>query len=1465
KVPNLHTAPSSIGQYYLILDLMGSSENGITTPTYGLQMFYYVKTLSLELRATDYVVNPGQQNVVAYGTVRLVPDGTPVAGENVEISFAGENYTVTTADNGYYSCVLNIPHRTGVENLRAKMVDSRGLEMENCVTITIGSIDISFIPETEIAGEGQPFKMYGTALRRPENTPVQNTEVKFYIENSYVKSVYTGSNGAYEIVHTFPTRGLYGLRIVIVDSDGIVGENTMDIIVGRPLRIWDNVGIKDVSGVPIPATMTFYEPGTSNIAFQISTYENGAYDRWGFAGYFDLEITFPNQSVTLKYENLNLDGFSAWDQIYRFIEADTPPAAYVSVPGTRGTLRGIAVRPHQVFTENYNRLVITFNYSSYIQQVGDIWFLRVYRSKGYQLENRLVEGGWKELGGTLNVANYTITAIDNEDPPAVAYVVAEYDPLSAVLLTFENAVSTIQETAGFLGEMSQHLMENALLLAGVVENLKQTVGNLATQENMAALAEIQGQIADILENVSGILSYLVTLENSSFGLTENLWSAFIQLSQVLENASRSSQIEEIREQLSEAFDLLQQLAPREALSVDPSIIWLEIYQGETTEVFVRVTNTSTSTLSVHPEKGVRNWPESLELDRSIRISFEPSVLSLKSAETKTLTVTVIAGTMVPAGVYSGEIVIKDTGVEKAVPVAIRVRPWARGLFDLSVTSLVKTSYPGGKIPVEVQLKNMGIQAADVEVTVYLESVSGTALATIMGETVKVDVSETKVQRYEIEVPTDIEEGQYVVKAVGVYKWNGDEVTISGIDTVNIEKFIKVTIRVLAREVEPGGKIPFEAEFRNTGTEWTEVDITFQLLTPAGEPCWSESVRISLEPNSTERRTYEAEAPADTAGGTFVLTASGEYIWLEKAISVTAAEAEVQVKSPPFTFFGLSIPWLIMTIISAVAAIVAGRFGYRYYQRRKAARRRFEARLFMAELPKPSPDAIRIGRLAEAPGEAYLDINDLRMHVMTAGATGGGKTISSMVIAEEALLKGKNVIVFDPTAQWTGFLKKCTSEKMLSYYKNFGMKESDARGFPGVVKLVTNPRQKIDMKELLGEEAKGKITVFVIERLKPGDMDVFVTNVIQSIFESQPMEYPGLKTLLIFDEVHRLLPRFGGTGAGVIQLERAVREFRKWGIGVMLVSQVMGDFEEEIRSNIRTQVQFWTREKEELDRISRTYGEEHMRSVSKAPVGFGMLVNPDYNRGRPYYINFRPILHEVQRLDPRQLDRYYAADERIETVKYKLRKLEEKGVDVFDLRIELGLAMRKLEEASFDMVDAYLESLEPRVESVCAQHKLAGLKREIELRSEKEIKETQLAALRERERRLGMAAKRPPEIVEAYKELLARATPVATKETGKPLQEEVHPMAERGPPRSEEEIEEQMEEIEKPEEKKAKEKPRKEEKKAEATEEKAGGEEKAEEKTAEELKTKKTLKGKKEKDEAKSPAPKKNNGGQKKKR
>ena len=188
--------------------------------------------------------------------------------------------------------------------------------------------------------------------------------------------------------------------------------------------------------------------------------------------------------------------------------------------------------------------------------------------------------------------------------------------------------------------------------------------------------------------------------------------------------------------------------------------------------------------------------------------------------------------------------------------------------------------------------------------------------------------------------------------------------------------------------------------------------------------------------------------------------------------------------------------------------------------------------------------------------AYLDPHRLTTHAIVAGATGGGKSISAQVIIEEALKQDIAVLVFDPTAQWSGMLRKNEDKKMFAYYPPFGMKPTDARGFPGNIRAVKDPRQIIEVEKYF---QPGHIQIFTLNKLQPKDMDIFVANVIRGIFESDPKEYPTLRTLLVFDEVHRLLPKFGGSGEGFVQIERACREFRKWGYGVMLVSQVLSDF------------------------------------------------------------------------------------------------------------------------------------------------------------------------------------------------------------------------------------------------------------------------------------------------------------------
>jgi hypothetical protein len=297
------------------------------------------------------------------------------------------------------------------------------------------------------------------------------------------------------------------------------------------------------------------------------------------------------------------------------------------------------------------------------------------------------------------------------------------------------------------------------------------------------------------------------------------------------------------------------------------------------------------------------------------------------------------------------------------------------------------------------------------------------------------------------------------------------------------------------------------------------------------------------------------------------------------------------------------------------------------------------------------------------------------------------------------------------------LRKLEDKKFLSIYPQYGLKPKDARAFPGNIKAVMNGRQIIDVFKYLKE---GEIQVFTTNKLDPSDYDIFVANMIRQIFRSKLDEFRGLRFLIVFDEIHRILPKFGGSGQGFIQIERGCREFRKWGIGILLISQVLSDFVGQIKSNINTNVQMKTRDEGDLERIKMNYGESYVQELVKSPVGTGMVQNSAYNGGVPYYIQFRPIFHSVKRLADEELDEYNKYNDIVEQLQYEFEQLEELGQDVFDLKLELKLATDKIKSGNFNMVKIYLDGLTPRVEKFWDKVGKKPKKLEIELVSEEEL-------------------------------------------------------------------------------------------------------------------------------------------------
>jgi len=334
----------------------------------------------------------------------------------------------------------------------------------------------------------------------------------------------------------------------------------------------------------------------------------------------------------------------------------------------------------------------------------------------------------------------------------------------------------------------------------------------------------------------------------------------------------------------------------------------------------------------------------------------------------------------------------------------------------------------------------------------------------------------------------------------------------------------------------------------------------------------------------------------------------------------------------------------------------------------------------------------LGKIAETNIKMYFDMNDLTTHVLIAGATGSGKSVTGNIFVEELLDHKIPVVVFDPTGQWTGFMRPCTDPKVLKYYKLHGLSPRDARFYPGNIIEITDPNVKIDLRKYMNP---GEVTIFMLTKLKPGDYDKAIINLINNIFQQGWEESTELKLVVVFDEVHRLLERYGGSG-GYVALERACREFRKWGIGLIMISQVLSDFKEAIKGNVLTEIQMHTKSLSDLQRIESKYGLEYAKRVAKEEIGIGMIQNPKYNRGAPWFVSFRPPLHMPHKLPNEELEKYKLFNEEIEKIKLVIDKLEKAGKDVSDLKIDLKLAMDKIKEGRFRMAEIYIESLKSKL-------------------------------------------------------------------------------------------------------------------------------------------------------------------------
>jgi DNA helicase HerA-like ATPase len=234
--------------------------------------------------------------------------------------------------------------------------------------------------------------------------------------------------------------------------------------------------------------------------------------------------------------------------------------------------------------------------------------------------------------------------------------------------------------------------------------------------------------------------------------------------------------------------------------------------------------------------------------------------------------------------------------------------------------------------------------------------------------------------------------------------------------------------------------------------------------------------------------------------------------------------------------------------------------------------------------------------------------------LVSGSSGSGKTIAAKVIVEELLQEHIPVLIFDYTKQWERLFEKNSNQMMLEKYRLFGMRGSKAfkghavQELPEISEIIrTAEGTVVDLSSAYEtDERVGKVA---------GALDRILEH-----FQGEE-DSEDLKLLLVIEEAHLWTSKDVPKDASRF-LDRVVRLLRKKGVGVMLISHKISDFDPAMRSSMNISIIFRTKYEGDLESIARTLGSDISKVVPSLPVGYSMFHSADV--GSPFVVAWRPL-------------------------------------------------------------------------------------------------------------------------------------------------------------------------------------------------------------------------------------------------
>lgn len=288
---------------------------------------------------------------------------------------------------------------------------------------------------------------------------------------------------------------------------------------------------------------------------------------------------------------------------------------------------------------------------------------------------------------------------------------------------------------------------------------------------------------------------------------------------------------------------------------------------------------------------------------------------------------------------------------------------------------------------------------------------------------------------------------------------------------------------------------------------------------------------------------------------------------------------------------------------------------------------------------PTQSEIKLGALINTKLDIFLDLNDaITYHTAILGMTGKGKTELALDVVKAASLGGAKVFCVDFTGEYRARLAEVNPTSLeLDETKT---KELDEKLFAVDSGEFKAGKEKIALKQFtegIIEDVRKSVDGFL--RPEGGAIGVFelpeITNTkamlratelyLSCIMEWAKTHRQARQILVVLEEAHTIIPESSGSGFDfdtqwiVGRIAQIALQGRKYGVGLLLMSQRTALVSKSVLSQCGTYITFGLVDKTSLDYLTNVYSAEHVAIIPNLPARRALVFGKALKCERPVLI------------------------------------------------------------------------------------------------------------------------------------------------------------------------------------------------------------------------------------------------------